>query len=189
MTHTSYVAAVAAALEAAGVPVERWHADPNEPRDAAITLTGQEPGEQRAAGWNEESGWMYGTGRDGEGLDLIWWLGGGVLPHPDDVVAAVRACLAGDYSAASINRPFYRSFEDDDDLDERLAAIAPLKVATFTAGPPLREGGIPIYAISYSENGREVNRGFARGDQLDDWRNDLTAAGWSVEIVSPDAAS
>jgi len=58
-----------------------------------------------------------------------------------------------------------------------------------TAGPPLREGGIPIYAISYSENGREVNRGFARGDELDDWRNDLTAAGWRVEIVSLDAAS
>jgi len=121
--HTGYIAAVAAALEAAGIPVERWHADPNEPRDAAITLSGYEPSEQRAAGWNEESGWMYGTGREGEGLDLIWWIGGGVLPHPDDVVAAVRACVAGDYSAASIHRPVYR-VAGEDDLDEQLAAYA-----------------------------------------------------------------
>jgi hypothetical protein len=121
--HAAYINAVADALEKAGVAVERWHADPNEPRDGAITLAGYESGEQRVAGWNEESGWMYGTGPEGEGLTLVWWIGDGVLPEPGAVVSAVQQCLAGDYSAASIHhRPRYRSFEEDDDLDEQMAA-------------------------------------------------------------------
>jgi len=121
--HTGYIAAVVNALVAAGIPVERWHADPNEPRDAAIILASGESGEQRVAGWTEESGWMFGLGPEGAGLDLIWWLRGGVLPHPDDVVQAVRACLRDDYSDTSIGRPVYR-VAGEDDLDEQLAAYA-----------------------------------------------------------------
>lgn len=119
--HAAYINTVADALEKAGVAVECWHADPNEPRDGAATLASDEDG-QRVAGWDEESGWMYGTGPEGEGLALIWWISDGVLPDPGQVVTAVQACLAGDYTDASINRPYYRSFEEDDDLDEQLAA-------------------------------------------------------------------
>lgn len=58
----------------------------------------------------------------------------------------------------------------------------PTKIATLTKGAPLGDGGILVYAIEYRRNGDVVGRGYARGDELDVWRNDLTADGWTVEI-------
>ena len=59
------------------------------------------------------------------------------------------------------------------------------KVALFrwTAGlGPER----PIYAITYSQDGQETGRGFARGDELEEWRKDLEADGWRVIIQEQD---
>src|SRR5207253_6886178 len=64
--HESYIAAVVDALNAAGISVADWHADPNDPRDAAIRL-----GDPAAVDdddfaaevwicWDEESGWFRG---------------------------------------------------------------------------------------------------------------------------------
>src|SRR5438132_496462 len=92
--HESYIAAEVDALNAAGISVADWHADPNDPRDAAIRL-----GDPAAVDdddfaaevwicWDEESGWFRGVDKDGRsGLSGIRWAQLGVLPKPRAVVA------------------------------------------------------------------------------------------------------
>lgn len=83
--------------------------------------------------------------------------------------------------------PFsHEHYRDDVHPAPERPAETPAKVATFTAGPALRDGGIPIYSIVYERDGVEAGRGLARGDQLEDWRTDLARAGWNVRIVEPD---
>ncbi|MFB9530405.1 hypothetical protein [Nonomuraea roseola] len=56
----------------------------------------------------------------------IWWICDDVLPDPSDVVAAVRKCIAGDHSQATLDHGYYRDIDDEDDdgFEERLLAYA-----------------------------------------------------------------
>jgi hypothetical protein len=70
--HAPYVRAVVGAIERAGLDVDEWYADPNDPRDAAITLdrsaTRAAYGERPVVlGWTEERGWYWGVERLGDG--------------------------------------------------------------------------------------------------------------------------
>ncbi|MEU4578978.1 DUF6292 family protein [Nonomuraea sp. NPDC023979] len=127
--HEPYMEAVADAFDAAGLAVEDWHADANDPRDGCISLAERDAdGDQRHVAWHEEQGWFYGTSaEDGHGeIRNIWWICDDVLPEPADVVAAARRCIAGDHSQATIFHGYYRHFDDesDDGFEERLLAYA-----------------------------------------------------------------
>lgn len=63
----------------------------------------------------------------------------------------------------------------------------PGRIAFLTNSGPLREGSIPVYRILYTDDGVIQGGGFARGNQLDEWKTDLTAQGWHVEIIEPPA--
>ncbi len=124
--HEPYMGAVADALEAAGLEVKEWFADANDPRDGCITLAeGDEDGDERNVAWHEEKGWFYGISDERGEINTMRWICDDVLPDPADVVSAVRRCVAGDYSQASIEHGYYRDFEDEDDgFEERLRAYA-----------------------------------------------------------------
>lgn len=55
----------------------------------------------------------------------------------------------------------------------------PERVATVTAGPGLSPDSV-IYLITYTVGGQLTNRSYARIEDLDSWRTDLAAAGWTV---------
>lgn len=70
--HRSYLAAVAAALDATGIPTADWYADPNDPRDGGIQLDLPRAASPRPwtrllaydevwVGWQEERGWTLLT--------------------------------------------------------------------------------------------------------------------------------
>jgi len=69
--HEPYIAAVVAALDAAGFPVDNWSAEPNDPRDgfAELNLNRQAvidgkvmwPHDEVAVCWQEERGWWVLT--------------------------------------------------------------------------------------------------------------------------------
>lgn len=62
--HEAYIGAVAAALEAGGVEVLDWHADPNDPRDGAIQVRpagALAKADEVWIGWQEERGWWLVT--------------------------------------------------------------------------------------------------------------------------------
>lgn len=123
--HAPYTDAVAHALEVAGIEVDGWFADANDPRDSCITLARSKPGRQRVVAWTEEKGWMYGTGPENDSLNAIYGICDGVLPEPAEVVEAVRRCLAGDFSSTDSYTAHLRDSEDDEDgFEERLAAYA-----------------------------------------------------------------
>lgn len=124
--HEPYMRAVVIALDAAGLTVGDWFADANDPRDGCITLAERdEDGDERSVCWHEEKGWFYGFGAENSQIDVIWWICDDVLPDPAEVVEAVRLCVAGDYSKASLDHGYYRDFEDEDDgFEELLAAYA-----------------------------------------------------------------
>lgn len=79
MTHAGYVRAVAEALEAAGVPVADWRADPGTPRVGWIPfdlarqtrIHGRVVWDHDAAGisWSEDHGWSMLTVDDPGGRD------------------------------------------------------------------------------------------------------------------------
>ncbi|GGN65999.1 hypothetical protein GCM10010112_27980 [Actinoplanes lobatus] len=78
--HAGYIRAVAAALEAAGVPVADWRADDGVPRDGwipfdlarQVRLHGRPvwDHDQAGAGWSEEDGWHLLTVDDPGGRDI-----------------------------------------------------------------------------------------------------------------------
>lgn len=57
--------------------------------------------------------------------------------------------------------------------------MTPSKVAKLRPNSYL--GDTLIYSIVYLQDGVAVGRGFARGDELDEWRTDLKAAGWTLD--------
>jgi hypothetical protein len=122
-----YVDATRTALEAAGIPVADSWIDPMDPRDATIVL------ESLALVWDEVGGWRHGrfvSGRKGVRtvLEDGRSFGGGLLPEPSMVVAAVRCVLDGTVIGTQ-ERPVFRHCTDlGDGTDERLAAYAPRTV-------------------------------------------------------------
>jgi len=106
LAHAGYIAAVAAALEAAGVPVADWRADGGEPRDGwipfdlarQVRLHGWPvwDHDEAGAGWSEETGWYLLTVDDPAGRDVrtVKGLDVAVIAAPGAVARAV-ADLAG----------------------------------------------------------------------------------------------
>ncbi|WP_433259276.1 hypothetical protein ACQPYK_49710 (plasmid) [Streptosporangium sp. CA-135522] len=54
------------------------------------------------------------------------------------------------------------------------------KIATITAQPGMRPGTV-IHLITYTEDGQDVGRSYARPEDLDEWKADLTVQGWTVQ--------
>lgn len=69
---------------------------------------------------------------------------------------------------------------DHDMQYERSTKVAQLRPSSYL-------GGILIYSIVYLQDGVPVGRGFARGDELDEWREDLKAAGWTLDETTEGA--
>jgi len=101
--HEPYIAAVAAALDAAGFPTADFYADPNDPRDGAIKLDlgrqgtiGGQPiwrHDEVWIGWQEERGWWLLTeDRRPNGQDpsrFVYGLGVATVAAPRSVVLGV----------------------------------------------------------------------------------------------------
>ncbi|GAA4938096.1 DUF6292 family protein [Actinoplanes utahensis] len=101
--HAGYIAAVAAALEASGIPVADWRADGRIPRDGwipfdlvrQVRLHGWPVWDHDEAGigWSEENGWHLFTVDDpaGRGIRTVEGLDLAVIAAP----AAVARTVAG----------------------------------------------------------------------------------------------
>ncbi|MEV5892723.1 DUF6292 family protein [Nonomuraea fuscirosea] len=92
-----------------GSEVVDWWKGPCDPRDATLKLA-----DGTALVWDEESGWRLGAfvsggrGRHTELSGVVRYLGHGLLPKPERVVAALHDARAG-VGASSAWRPCYRS--------------------------------------------------------------------------------
>ena len=124
--HGPYIKAVVTALEAAGFAVADWFADPDDPRHGCIALAESNGrGDRHFIVWDEARGWAYGTGAQGGRIAGVGWICLDVLPEPSEVVEAVRKCMAGDYSEASLSGAAYRDWSDEDDgFEAELRAYA-----------------------------------------------------------------
>jgi hypothetical protein len=89
--HEPYMRAVAEALEAAGVKVLDWYADPNDPRDGAIQVA-SDAADEVWLGWQEERGWTLLCIDERSGgqqpTRLVRDLGAGTVYSPESVVRA-----------------------------------------------------------------------------------------------------
>ncbi|MEU4573781.1 DUF6292 family protein [Nonomuraea sp. ATR24] len=91
-----------------GAEADGWWEGPCEPREATVRLA-----DGAALVWDEESGWRLGrfvSGAPGQHTELsgVRYLGGGLLPRPERVPAALADARAG-VGASSAWRPCYRS--------------------------------------------------------------------------------
>ncbi|WP_084957174.1 DUF6292 family protein [Thermoactinospora rubra] len=101
-----YVRQVVAELGAS-----QWWEGPCDPRECTVLL-----GDGHALVWDEESGWRLGRFVSGDParhteLTSIRYLGGGLLPRPERVPAALADARAG-VGASSAWRPCYRSYRN-----------------------------------------------------------------------------
>lgn len=126
--HFPYIEAVVDALNAAGLTVTDWHADANDPLDAAVELdrelTAALYGETSEVWlcWTEERGWYLALSdeRDNGNLSGLTDLLVGVVPGPDEMVALVRDLLEKRPARFELGR--YRDAGDDDDVADELLA-------------------------------------------------------------------
>ncbi|WP_157249387.1 DUF6292 family protein [Nonomuraea typhae] len=91
-----------------GAEVAEWWEGPCEPREVTVLL-----GDGSALVWDEECGWRRGRFLSGgraehTELDEVRYLGGGLLPRPERVPAALSDARLG-IGASSAWRPCYRS--------------------------------------------------------------------------------
>lgn len=145
--HEPYISSVAAALEAAGFPVESWHADPNDPRDGNIALDMGRQGtidghpiwghDEVHVGWQEERGWFLLTiderepvqhddGRWHTDSRFVYDLGRETVASPCSVVLSVaeKAGLTlelDDDGHPDADFPNHRQADDDEDVAFELA--------------------------------------------------------------------
>ncbi|GAA5072481.1 hypothetical protein HNP84_003819 [Thermocatellispora tengchongensis] len=103
-------------VEALGAEAEGWSEGPCDPRQATVRLS--------CGGtliWDEESGWRYCAPEPGA---PVRYLGGGVLPRPERVPAALADARAG-VGNSTAWRPCYRSRRyQRDGFDLALSAYA-----------------------------------------------------------------
>jgi hypothetical protein len=52
------------------------------------------------------------------------------------------------------------------------------RIATIHATPGLN--ATPVYVIEYTKDGQPAGRSYARAADLEEWKTDLTADGWTV---------
>jgi hypothetical protein len=94
--HWGYLRAVAAALEAAGLPVADWRADPGTPRDGWIPFDRTRPSvvtwehDQAGLTWSEAGGWSLLL-INSPGRRTVTPLPVPLLAAPSSVVRAVAA--------------------------------------------------------------------------------------------------
>ncbi|GHE41229.1 hypothetical protein GCM10017673_49440 [Streptosporangium violaceochromogenes] len=105
---------VSRVVEALGAEAIRWWEGPCDPRAATILLTGGD-----ALVWDEESGWRRGryvcVNHDHRTVVTdVRYLGGGLLPDPERVPAAVADARAG-VGNSTAWRPCYRSYRHHQD--------------------------------------------------------------------------
>lgn len=93
--HKPYLEAVARTLTEAGLVVEDYWADPNDPRDGAIAIATSEDEKPLMLVWQEETGWVRGREDDHGELKNLYESGLDLLASPQSVVIWVRAVLAG----------------------------------------------------------------------------------------------
>lgn len=130
--HEPYMAAVVAALHAAGLQVQDWWAETNDPRDAAIFLAAEctRPAHGDAEVvlcWNEEGGWFCGVSRpvDQGELRMLRSADLGVLPGPD-AVATWASNVAADQDSGGSGQRMYREFDGQDaEFERQLRAFWP----------------------------------------------------------------
>jgi len=109
-----YITSTVQALQQGGLNVDRSWLDPSDPRDATIVL------DDGALTWDEQTGWQRGGFVGGQqGVRTVLAaparLGGGVLPRPGALAAALRQDRPLTPAPAT-----YRSFTDRDGFDEAL---------------------------------------------------------------------
>lgn len=95
-------------VEQLGAEVTASWEGPCDPREVTVALA-----DGAALVWDEESGWRLGrllSGEPGRRTELtgVRYLGGGLLPRPERVPAALRDARAG-VGSSSAWRPCYRS--------------------------------------------------------------------------------
>jgi hypothetical protein len=132
--HEPYMRAVAAALEAAGVKVIDWYADPNDPRDGGIQVdTDDLAWDEVWLGWQEERGWtlLLIDERDNgqEPNRLVRDLAAGTVFSPESVVRAYgqEMGVAVDPPAdrfPDVDFPQHEAEEDNVELEEALRRYA-----------------------------------------------------------------
>ncbi|MDK9494691.1 DUF6292 family protein [Streptomyces katrae] len=126
--HAPYLIAVTEALTAAGLRVQEWSAEEDDPRTGIILIAFGTPsyrGQDTALTWDEESGWHLVWGPDGHdtGYRYTAPLGAGVLPTPANITSAVQH--AADRRPPIAVSSLYRAFEDmDDGFETELRAYA-----------------------------------------------------------------
>lgn len=128
--HEAYIGAVAKALETAGLPVDGWWADPNDPRDGWIgfdmdgqgTIDGEPVWsyDEVGVGWSEDRGWhlLYIDDPHGKDSRFVAELLVARVASPVTVVLAVaeKAGLTLELDDDGHPDVDFRehSFEDDD---------------------------------------------------------------------------
>lgn len=127
--HEAYIGAVADALHDAGFPIPDYHADANDPRDAAIQIGNDADDDDPVEDWicwTEESGWYHGIDAKGHGeLSCLRWAHLGPLPTPAQVMSWYRKLGFKATEHAEMTRPYYRSFQDQHDgFEDQLVAYA-----------------------------------------------------------------
>jgi hypothetical protein len=99
---------VSRVVDALGAEALEWWEGPYEPREVVIRLA-----DGSGLVWDEESGWRLGgfvSGEPGARTELtrVRYLGGGLLPRPEQVPGLLRDARAG-LGASTAFRPCYRS--------------------------------------------------------------------------------
>lgn len=127
--HEPYIAAVAHALNAAGLHTDYWHADPNDPRDGWIGFDMDKQGrfdgeplwdsDEVGVGWSEDRGWHLLTIDDPHGRNsrFVYEFPIARVASPVTVVLAVAEKAGLTLELTDDGHPdldFDHSFEDDD---------------------------------------------------------------------------
>lgn len=156
LAHAGYIRAVAAALEAAGVPVADWRADGGLPRDGWIPfdLARQVPlhgrvvwdHDEAGAGWSEERGWYLLTVDDPAGRDVrtVHVLETPVIAAPRAVAVAVAVAAglrdSADEGGSGPDFPGHRAGVADPAFEEALLRYSPSRTKSVDDWRTAAEG-------------------------------------------------
>ncbi|GIF37061.1 DUF6292 family protein [Actinoplanes xinjiangensis] len=155
--HSGYLRAVAAALEAAGVPVADWRADSGSPRDGwipfdlarQVRLHGRPvwDHDEAGAGWSEERGWYLLTVDDpaGRGVRTVEALAVPMIAAPGAVARAIASlaglCAPGGPRAeAGADFPGHRAGVPDPAFEAALLRYSASRTKSVDGPPGAAEG-------------------------------------------------
>ena len=137
MEHESYIAAVVAALEAAGFKIDDWFAQVDEWREGAIWLSAEDGRDGLC--WSENKGWLWGpeTSAGSYVLEYVTWLDeDGLVPRPETIAGWwASACRGEDVGSIGARPACMRAMDGYDDDPEVMAALAAYAPAKSTVTP------------------------------------------------------